>query len=734
MPVTPASDAPQPITSEPSGAEFLAQVRTRLPSIIALTLLTTLLGLGYVATAKRSYTASSAIFVDPRARRIVSEDVAPSGYGTDTALFETQVSIIGSDAILRRVVMAEKLHVDADFISPVRSGLLSQLSDSVRGARANFDPIDQAVEVLARSTRVRRAQNTYVVAVDVTTGDAVKSARLANAVLKAYQDDHSAAKADAAARTNAAIDGRLEELKGQVRRAEINVDGFRRESSIVTSEGGLLNEQQLTKYNTELAVVRGQVAASKARLDEMTATLKRGVSPESLPEAMTSPVVQRLREQLATAQRREAALSSQLQSRHPVMADAAAQTASVKSQITAELRRIAEQAHNEYQLATGREREISKTLGDSQREVSETTTAQIRLRELEREADASREVLRAFLARAKETQEQQNLNVTDARVITPASVPPRPSSPHIPLVLALSALAGLGLGTVRALFTSGIGTIGRHQTVRRHTSRPVSLRASAEPVPGLGAIPALRQHGAFAGMLGREPHVGPSEILAALSATKPAAHQTYRSAVERTAGRLRHLARAHLGHADSPQVLLMISATRGAGTSLTALAVAYVRARAGERVLLVDAASCDPTLSLELAGDLQQDEPCRLDSKDHLAAITSREPVSGLAFLPIALADLRTLTLGQRKRLSTGLARLAADYDVVVIDGGALDEDASIAALGDLATSVVVVAKAGTSTTIDARALADRLDIAPERMAGVLTTMTSDPNMTWAAA
>ena len=699
---------------------LVAQVRRSLPSIILLTLFTTFLGVGYIAVAKRAYTASSAIFVDPRTRRIVSEDVAPNGFGADTALFETQVSIIGSDAILRRVVLIENLHVDADFISPVRSGVLSRLSDGVRGARASFDPVDQAVEMLARSTRVRRAQNTYVVAVDVTTNDAVKSARLANAILKAYQDDQASAKSDAAARTNAAIDGRLEELKNQVRTAEVKVDDFRRQSRIVTSEGGLLNEQQLTKLNTELAAVRAQVATSKARLDEMTATLKRGISPEALPEAMASPVVQRLREQLATAQRREAALSSQLQSRHPVMADAAAQVASARSQIAAELRRIAEQAQNDYQLAAGREREILRTLGDSQREVSETTTAQIHLRELEREADASREVLRAFLSRAKETQEQQNLNVTDARVISPASVPPRPSSPNIPLVLALSALAGLGLGTLRAALMGGPGARSARALGSSRPSRNISLDGETPPLRALGTTPTLRRSRALRGILDTDAKVGPEDVLAALSAPRSADHHAYRTAVERMAGRLRHLAPV-----GSPQVLLLVSATRGAGTSLSALAVAYARARAGDRVLLVDAASCDPALSIEFAGDLQQDVPCVLDSKDHLAGITSREPQSGLTFLPIALADLRTLSIGQRKRLSTGLMRLAADYEMVVIDGGALDEDDAIAALADLTTAVVVVAKAGTSGRTDVHLLADTLNVAPDRIAGVLATMAT---------
>ena len=685
--------------NDPTATDLLARIRHQLPSIILLTLLTSSLGLGYIAMAKPQFTASSAIFVDPRARRIVSEDVAPAGFGTDTALFETQVSIIGSDTILRRVVRSEKLDQDREFVASARSGVLASVSDLVRGPRAVADPVDQAVEMLARAARVRRAQNTYVVAVDVTTGDAIKSAKLANAILKAYQDDQAAAKADVAARTNAAIDGRLDELKTQVRSAEIKVDAFRRESRIVTSEGGLLNEQQLTKLNTELAAVRSQVAASKARLDEMTATLRRGISPEALPEAMASPVVQRLREQLTSAQRREAALSSQLQPRHPVMADAAAQVASVKSQIAAELRRIAEQAQNDYQLTAGREREILKTLGESQREVSETTTAQIQLRELEREADASREVLRAFLARAKETQEQQNLNVTDARVISPASVPPRSSSPNIPLVLALAALAGLGLGTAHAVLAGGPGAAA--SAMPRSSQRQLQER-DAPALLAFGSIASPHRRGRLSVLRGGDADTNPAHVLAALS--KPGSADAYKTSIERMAERLRDLAPV-----GGTQVLLLVSETRGTATSHSALAVAYARARAGERVLLVDAASGHPALSLEFAGELQQDEPCQLDSKDHLAAITSHEAESGLTFLPIALAELRTLTPGQRRRLATGLAHLAADYDMVVIDGGGLDDDAPIALLAELTTTVVVPSHSGTTTELhvlsDARAV-----------------------------
>lgn len=482
----PAAEPPQAIDI---GA-IITLIRENLLTLILAVIAAWIAGLAYLAVAKPTYTATSAIFIEPRQRKIVNDEVAPSGIGNDIALFESQVSIIGSDSILRRVVTTLQLDRDPEFAVPAGNGgsMTSALRERLMGPRPVLDDATRAVESLSKKIRVRRAQNTYVVNVDVTSENAVKSAKIANAMLQAYQDDQTDAKGDAAARANALIDARLGELRDQVRKAEVAADEFKRANKIVTSEGGLLNEQQLTRLNTELVGVRAQVASAKARLDELTATIRRGVSPEALPEAMSSPTIQRLREQLAAVLRREAALSSQLQSRHPVMADIHAQVASIRGQITAELQRIVSQTQNEYQIASNREREIERTLSKSQGEVAETTTAQIRLRELEREADASREVLRAFLSRAKETQEQQNLSVADARVITPAAIPPRASSPNAILVMALATLGGLGLGLARAVAKGGL-------TPAAARNQRLVLDGDPPPLRIIGSIPRLVRRG-----------------------------------------------------------------------------------------------------------------------------------------------------------------------------------------------------------------------------------------------
>jgi uncharacterized protein involved in exopolysaccharide biosynthesis len=158
-----------------------------------------------------------------------------------------------------------------------------------------------------------------------------------------------------------------------------------------------------------------------------------------------------LREQYAQVARREAALASQLRTRHPVLIDVRSQLAEVKVQINAELKRVAAAAASDYDVAVNRERDLNAQIEKTKEEVTRVNTAQIKARELEQDVSTSRELMKLFLQRAKETQEQQNISAPDARIITPPSLPTRPSRPIPLLILGLGLVGGLGAGLASAL-------------------------------------------------------------------------------------------------------------------------------------------------------------------------------------------------------------------------------------------------------------------------------------------
>ena len=111
-----------------------------------------------------------------------------------------------------------------------------------------------------------------------------------------------------------------------------------------------------------------------------------------------------------------------------------------------------------------------------------------------------------------------------------------------------------------------------------------------------------------------------------------------------------------------------------------------------------------------------------LDNEDDLASIITHDTRTGLAFLPIGMADLRSLKTAQRKRLQTGLEQLSKMYDLVVIDGGGVLEDESSHIILPIAQEVILIAQAGETQAATLTAVSQQLDRARDKIAGVVLT------------
>lgn len=705
----PSMRAPERSSTDIGG--FFSIVIGNAARIALITLAVSGLAVAYLAYATPVYTSSTSLFIDPRSRKVVADDMVQGNLGSDQILVESQIAIIGSDNVLRRVVQSQNLDRDEEFAPDPAAGIVAQIKRYFVTPRPVADAESRAINALSEALKVKRAQKTYVVDVQVSSKSAAKAARLSQAVVNAYLEDQAGAKSEEARRANELIDARLDELRAALRNAETKVDGFRKANKILTSEGGLVMEQQLTRLNAELATARAVAAETKARVDQVNAALANGGSPEYLPDAIRSNLIQRLREQLAQVARREAALSSQLQHRHPVLIEVKSQVAEIKAQINAELKRIATSAKSESQIATNRVAELERSLDRVKDDVSRANTAQIRLRELEQDATASRDVLNTFLTRAKQTQEQQNIALAEARVISPAIVPAKPSKPITPLVLALGLLGGLGLGIAYALLSD-------------HLDKSLKTTAEVETRTGLRTLATLPVlGGARLGRVGREA-IGFSDVMSATTEPRGSGNaHSYRQAVLRLLSRIKASTPA-----KRTTVAMVVSANSSAGASSTALAVAYAAAMSGERTLLIDAASQDVALSDALAANLEHQGVLVLDNKAHLQAITRRDQRSGLVFLPIGLADLRVLKAQQRKRLASGITAMAESYDLVVIDGGALLEDESAASLFGIANSIVVVARSGVTQGEALAEVCSTLAPVADRVLGTVLNMA--PNET----
>src|SRR3954471_994990 len=338
-------------------SEFFA-VLWRRRTWIMLGTIAGLIGGGlFITLAPPKYTATAQILIDPNDLRVVENAVTTSSApaDTNTAYVESQVRVLASDNVLRKVIAQLDLEKDVEFVPPPSVlSLAREFVTSTLGLATAVAPADSAITALQTiGTQVvaRRQERTYVVDLLVTTREAKKSASIANAIIQAYLDDQAGARTNAARRATDTLSGRLAELKDRVREAEDRSENYKAQNNIVAASGQLVNEQQLSELANQLTLAGAKADEAKARLEQIE-RLRRGNSDAgAIAEAVQSQTVAALRAQQSEVLRRRAELAARLGDRHPSIADVNAQAHELQQSIDREVGRLAQAARGDYNRA-----------------------------------------------------------------------------------------------------------------------------------------------------------------------------------------------------------------------------------------------------------------------------------------------------------------------------------------------------------------------------------------------
>ncbi len=370
-----------------------------------------------VAIVPFKYTAVAQILIDPMELNGAPHEVTSNTQQSDAMVFtiESQVSVMTADNVLRHVVEAEGLDRDPEF---------------TRSSGTAGDEVLIALDELRRHLVVTRAERTYVVDIKVTSVDAAKAARIANAIVKAYLAEQTDNRAADARQVSQSLSARLNDLQDGVREAEDRVEAYKKQTGIVNANGELLNEQQLTRLDEQHTIAHAHTVEARTRLAEVERVQKSPLAIGAFPDAIQSPTIAALRSQYAQLQSREAEQKSSLGYRHPAVVEIEAQVQRLERTIRDEVDRIAQSARTAYESANANEEELSRNLEVLKHGAMNTDQSLVGLRELERKVAANRAVYEAFLVRARETAEQEQVDTKNIHVISKAEIPLRRSSRH----------------------------------------------------------------------------------------------------------------------------------------------------------------------------------------------------------------------------------------------------------------------------------------------------------------
>ncbi|MCK1390033.1 exopolysaccharide transport family protein [Bradyrhizobium sp. 1] len=707
-----------------------------------------LLGATLAVTAGKSltprYTATAQLYVDPRELQLVDRELTPRAQDVSgmSMVVESQARLITSNSVLLRVIEQAGLDKDPEFggggdDKSLTTSLLGLIGLQPRAPSATETKEVQlaALEALNRHITIRKTEKSFIVDIEVWSTDPAKAAMLANTLTNVYLTESRNSQALAARRATSELSGRLKELRERLRNAETALATYKAQNNFVGTQDALISDQQLSSSNQRLSAARAATMDAQARLDQIEASRRTAADAGANAEVLQSPTIANLRAQYADARKKYAEQTAELGPRHPALRQTEKQVEDIKRVISEEVDRFAQSAKNDLTRARDFEASLNRALEVQKRQSVQLSQAAVRLRELEREVDASRDVYQSFFKRSRETEEQETLNTSAARVIGEATVPQRRSFPP---GMSLFAMIGFVFGAIAAsswfvaaeLLFAGAPTPAR----RERTPTPQAPRApevaharaelaASPPQPSTMERPLIEKP-----LIARLQEADVIHTLGAILATGSGVDltrlgwPTLRPGFPLTSllntWRDMRAALARRAGGKTIPVIALLGAGETVGRSVTALNFALAAARDGARVLMIDADHQAHSLSNKVNRSSKSEPSARGWLSIGSNAAREIKTVNGISVLPAADGDAGKAVEAIRKAIAQ--ARSAGGYDLVILDGPAMPLSASARKLLDDADALVAVLPTSLDINDSLEEILGTLGRAERKLVGVV--------------
>lgn len=656
------------------------------------------------------YTASSQVLIGVQQVKIGKIEDLLSELKGDDEMVATEIGIIRSRQIAEKTVDKLGLDNNPEFNPALQSpDLLTRLLQAqhivpqswidalTKGSSqsaADDRDMTKIIENFEDRLKVSNDGKSRIVTISFTSVNPITAAQVANTVADAYIVARLDAKFAATKRANLWLADRLNTLRQEVQVSEDAVEKYRAANGLLRAQnptvpgtqGMTLTTQQMSQVSADAIMAHAKYLEAQARLADLQRSgVARGghqtdaaIRDDNILEVLQSPVIQALRAQEADAQRRAADLTAQYGDRYPKVINVRAEIAEIRAKIQTEVNRVIDSLRNEVATQQTHEQSLNALLAKIKADAGRNGVAEVQLRDLERQAEANRTLYESFLTQFKETQSQTSFQQPNANIISRAAVPLLPSFPQKPVLILLSALTGLVLGTLLAMICQNLDSAIRSMD---------QVRSSLKVHP-LGMVPAV-------GGLRRVTGSGPAQevIDRPLSAYAEAIRGIHTNLM--------------LSDVDRrPRVVLVTSALPGEGKSTMAMSLAQTVARSGQRVIVIDGDLRRPAVH-RLAGVPQRPGLIEwLITRNALEEVIYSTGPGGVDVIPAGEQPQLPPNLLSSDRFRQLLRGLMERYDMIILDSAPVLAVADTRVLATLAEQTLFVVRwASTSHRVAASAL-----------------------------
>jgi len=366
----------------------------------------------------------------------------------DEQAVQSQVQVLTSRDLAVEVIKALDLTNNPEFAKDAGTNALTRFLNRMGFAKGSATSQEEkAANAFAEHLSVFQLTKSSVIAVDYTSGDPGLAAKIANKLADVYINWQREAKLEQTKDATAWLSAQIEVLRTKVAEAEGAAEQFKASEGLFAGSNNVtLNAQQLSELNSQLILAKAQKSEAEARARQIKKMLADNGDIDVTPEVMKSELIARLIDQRVQVQRQLAELSATLLPSHPRIKQLTSELAGVRAQIRDEALKIVKSLENEAEVASARETSLRGSLNDVKSQASGLSEAEIKLRALEREAKAQRDLLESYLARYRDASARHDMGSVPAQaaIVSRAHASILPSFPKRgPLSLLVAVATAL---------------------------------------------------------------------------------------------------------------------------------------------------------------------------------------------------------------------------------------------------------------------------------------------------
>lgn len=673
---------------------------------VVVTLVTVLVVLGMPDI----YRSTASLLIESREAQITSIEQI---YGLDTQQSEyyaTQHELLRNRRLAERVINSLNLTENPEFAPEDEVAGESGLTRFLPGFIARFLERDSGPATPASEQQILMAsvlekfsdrltiepiRNTQLVNIHFESEDPDLAARVANRLADAYIEENLEQRYAASQKAGSYLTDRLEGLRTRLADSEQRLQEFLEREQLVDIEGvTTLNQQQLDELTTELTEARRRRSELEAIYEQVESLRGRPIDElMTFPAILNHEAIQGVKENMDEVEREYAELSKRYGRNHPRMIQLASRQETVESNLARQVQQVMGTIENQYRAAVQNERSTEARLNQAKAELQDINRKSFTLNELEREVQTNRQLYDLFFTRARETDETDDFEATNALVVDPAVPAVFPTSPRRALIVLIAFAVSLMFGVLLAFLRDLLDNTVKSPGDVEHRLHATML--GLIPLQPISRQDRKDKH-ALMGLI-EDPQSSFSESV-----------RTIRTGIA-------------LSSLDKPHKIIEVTSTvpnEGKTTVAINLATAMGKMK---KVLLIDADLRRPSLAKNLG--MKPNAPGLADvvaGSAELKECITPYMDAGISVLPAGILSPNPLELISSNRFREMLKKLAEHYDHIIIDTPPTQAVSDALVMGSLADAVVYVVKSDSTSINAIRNGLSRLHYANANVIGVV--------------